>query len=189
MTKKYTIEWLLKKVEQEELTKYLFFWGHQPQKDGTIGASCLSQWFDDSASFVVNKIHYQTAEHWMMAEKARLFKDEEMVERILGSNSAAKAKKLGRLVHNFDSNVWTEHAFGIVKQGSIYKFGQNPALKKFLLQTGERVLVEASPLDNIWGIGLSRDHQHAANPSFWKGQNLLGFALMEARDVLREQKT
>ncbi len=185
---KYTIKWLLEKVEEENRIKYLFFWGHQPQKDGTIGATCMSQWFDQDCSFVVNGIRYQTAEHWMMAEKARLFDDPEMVERILASNSAAKAKKLGRLVHNFDTEKWEANAFEIVKQGSIHKFGQNPPLKEYLLNTNNRVLVEASPLDKIWGIGLAKDHEHAAQPAFWQGRNLLGFALMEARDVLAENR-
>lgn len=184
---KYNMEWLLKEAKTKERAKYIFFWGHQPQKDGKIGPSCMSQWFDASASFVVNGITYQTAEHWMMVEKARLFDDAEMVERILASNSAAKAKKLGRLVHNFDAELWEKNAFEIVKQGSIHKFGQNPLLKEYLLKTGDRILVETSPLDAIWGIGLSRDHEHASQPEFWKGTNLLGFALMEARDVLKER--
>lgn len=181
---KYNLEWLLKEAEKEERIKYVFFWGHQAQKDGSIGSTCMSKWFDDNTSFVVDGITYQTAEHWMMVEKARLFDDPEMVERILASNSAAKAKKLGRMVHNFDSEKWEANAFEIVKQGSIHKFEQNPALKEYLLNTGNRVLVEASPLDAIWGIGLARDHEHARQPAFWKGRNLLGFALMEARDVL-----
>jgi len=144
----------------------------------------MSQWFDDGTAFVVDGIAYQTGEHWMMVEKARLFDDPEMVERILASNSAAKAKKLGRMVHNFDSEKWEANASKIVKQGSIHKFGQNPLLKDYLLKTGDCILVEASPLDPIWGIGLTRDHKHAGQPAFWKGRNLLGFALMEARDVL-----
>lgn len=183
---KYNLKWLLEEVEKEKRIKYVFFWGHQPQRDGTVGPTCMSQWFDNESSFVVDGINYQTAEHWMMAEKARLFDDPEMEERILASNSAAKAKKLGRLVHNFDSEKWEEHAFEIVKQGSIHKFGQNPPLKEYLLKTGQRVLVEASPLDTIWGIGLAKDHIHASQPAFWKGTNLLGFALMEARDALLE---
>lgn len=181
---KYNLEWLLKEAEKKNRIKYVFFWGHQPQKDGSVGATCMSQWFDDGASFVVDGITYQTAEHWMMVEKARLFDDPEMIERILASNSAAKAKKLGRLVHNFDSKKWEANAFEIVKQGSIHKFGQNPLLKAYLLNTGNRVLVEASPLDPIWGIGLAKDHEHAGQPAFWKGRNLLGFALMEARAAL-----
>jgi ribA/ribD-fused uncharacterized protein len=181
---KYNLEWLLKEVEKEKRVKYIYFWGHQPQKDGSIGTTCMSQWFDDDTSFVVDGITYQTAEHWMMVGKARLFDDPEMVERILASNSAAKAKKLGRMVHNFDTEKWQANAFEIVKQGSIHKFGQNPLLKEYLLKTGDRVLVEASPLDPIWGIGLAKEHEHAGQPAFWKGTNLLGFALMEARDVL-----
>ena len=181
---KYNLEWLLKEVEKENGVKYVFFWGHQPQKDGSIGTTSMSQWFDDGTAFVVDGIAYQTGEHWMMVEKARLFDDPEMVERILASNSAAKAKKLGRMVHNFDSEKWEANASKIVKQGSIHKFGQNPLLKDYLLKTGDCILVEASPLDPIWGIGLTRDHKHAGQPAFWKGRNLLGFALMEARDVL-----
>lgn len=181
---KYNLEWLLKEVEKEGAVEYVFFWGHQPQKDGSIGTTSMSQWFDDGVSFVVDGITYQTAEHWMMVEKARLFDDPEMVERILASNSAAKAKKLGRMVHNFDSEKWEANAFEIVKQGSIHKFGQNPRLKDYLLNTGNRILVEASPLDPIWGIGLAKDHKDASQPASWKGRNLLGFALMEARDVL-----
>jgi len=181
---KYNLEWLLKESEKEDGVKYIFFWGHQPQKDGAIGTTCMSQWFDDNTSFVVDGITYQTAEHWMMAEKARLFDDPGMVERILASNSAAKAKKLGRMVHNFDREKWEANSFEIVTQGSIHKFGQNSALKEYLLKTGTRVLVEASPLDPIWGIGLARDHEHAGQPAFWKGRNLLGFALMAARDAL-----
>jgi ribA/ribD-fused uncharacterized protein len=181
---KYNLEWLLKEVEKEDRVKYVFFWGHQPQKDGSIGTTCMSQWFDDNTSFEVDGITYQTAEHWMMVGKARLFDDPEMVERILASNSAAKAKKLGRMVHNFDREKWQANCFEIVTQGSIHKFGQNPLLKDYLLNTGNRVLVEASPLDPIWGIGLAKEHEHAEQPAFWKGQNLLGFALMAARDVL-----
>ena len=183
---KYNLEWLLKEVKKEERVKYIFFWGHQPQKDGLMGTTCMSQWFDDKTSFVVDGITYQTAEHWMMAGKARLFDDPEMLERILASNSAAKAKKLGRMVHNFDSQKWEANAFEIVTKGSVHKFGQNPLLKEYLLTTGTRILVEASPLDPIWGIGLARDHEHAGQPAFWKGKNLLGFALMEARDILRK---
>lgn len=181
----YNMEWLLQEVEKEERLKYIFFWGHQPNQDGTIGTSCLSQWWE--ADFVVDGLTYPSAEHWMMAGKAKLF-DEEMLEKILACKSAPEVKKFGREVRNFVPEVWEANAYDIVVQGSIHKFEQNEALKEYLLGTGNRILVEASPVDAIWGIGMAKDHQYAEQPAFWRGTNLLGFALMQARDFLREQK-
>lgn len=179
---KYNMEWLLEKVKAGETLDYVFFWGHQPKKDGTIGDSCLSQWYP--ASFEVDGVTYKSSEHWLMASKARLFKDDEMLGRILKSSSAAKAEKLGRLIYNVVDNVWGSTSFDLVKEGAVHKFGQNPALKEFLLGTGDAIIAEASPLDSAWAIGLARSHKHARQPENWKGANLLGFALMEARDEL-----
>lgn len=180
---KYNLDWLIDKYEKEEKVKYLFFWGHTPNKDGSIGKSCLSQWWEEP--FTVEGKTYLSAEHWMMAGKAKLF-DKGMVNKILSSNSPALAKKLGRKVRNFDPVVWNKEKYEIVKQGNIHKFGQNEEMKTFLLQTQDRVLVEASPYDRIWGIGMSQNHEHSSNPKLWKGENLLGFALMEARDFLEK---
>lgn len=164
-------------------SKFLFFWGHQPSKDGTITKTCFSQWW--LSSFEVNDVTYKTAEHWMMAKKAELFKDQEILEKIIKCNSPAEAKKLGRKVRNYDDKIWLENRFEIVKKGNFHKFSQNPDLKTFLLNTNDRVIVEASPVDPIWGIGMASDHTEALNPEKWKGLNLLGFALMEVRDELR----
>lgn len=120
----------------------------------------------------------------MMAEKAKLFKHEAMFQKIIACKSPAEAKKLGRQVENFNHDIWVENRFEIVKQANYYKFSQDPELAKFLKQTNKRVLVEASPVDTIWGIGLASDHDHAKIPNKWKGLNLLGFALMEVRDQL-----
>ncbi|MFJ2091857.1 NADAR family protein [Streptomyces sp. NPDC087901] len=163
--------------------KYLLFWGHRPRPDGQIGASCLSQWWP--SPFTVDGVTYASAEHWMMAGKARLFGDAEAAQRAVAAKSPAQAKKEGRLVRDFDETVWQRERFGLVVAGSIHKFGQDPALRKFLLGTGDRMLVEASPKDRIWGIGLAADDPRAENPSTWQGLNLLGFALMEARSALR----
>lgn len=162
--------------------KYLFFWGHQPQKDGTIGKSCFSQWFD--AAFTVDGTSYPTAEHFMMAEKARLFADEGSRARILSAATPAQAKKLGRGVQGFDDTTWNDARFGIVVKGNLAKFSQNPPLAEFLHQTGDRVLVEASPVDRIWGIGMAAAEAEALGPHRWPGLNLLGFALMEVRAAL-----
>lgn len=180
----YTIEWLLKETEQKNRQKYLFFWGHRPSKDGSVTASCFSQWWQ--SSFEVEGIQYATAEHWMMAKKAALFGDTEMLKRILEAKSPAEAKKWGRQVKNFDQEIWSEQGFQLVSEGNLHKFNQNPDLKAFLLDTGNRVLVEASPVDKIWGIGMAATNENIENPRLWKGKNLLGFALMEVREQMRK---
>jgi hypothetical protein len=148
-----------------------------------LDATCLSQWFP--APFVVEGALYPTAEHYMMAGKAALFGDEAARERILAAAQPGAAKKLGRTIQNFDEETWAQHRFEIVVQGNYHKFGQNPRLRDFLLATAGRVLVEASPLDRIWGIGLGRTNPAAQNPEAWPGLNLLGFALMQVRGRLR----
>jgi ribA/ribD-fused uncharacterized protein len=179
----YSTEWLLEQLDLGQRIKYLFFWGNQPSKDGTITKSCLSQWWE--ADFVVSGVLYRSTEHWMMAEKARLFNDEKTLTRILAAHSPAEAKKLGREIRSFLPEVWEAHKVEIVKTGNLHKFEQHKALAKFLLSTNDRVLVEASPVDTIWGIGLAADSEDAGNPERWQGSNLLGFVLMEVRDQLR----
>lgn len=179
----YNLNWLKAKYDDNESLKYIFFWGHKPSLDGSISKTCMSQWWENAA-FEVNGIRYETAEHWMMAEKARLFEDEEILQEILSEKSPAKVKKLGRKVRNFDAQTWAERNVDIVTEGNFHKFGQNEALKNYLLNTGNRVLVEASPYDRIWGIGLTQNTRNIENPYTWQGDNLLGFALMQARDRL-----
>jgi ribA/ribD-fused uncharacterized protein len=162
--------------------KYVFFWGHKPQPDGSIGKEVFSQWW--VAPFEIEGQRYATAEHWMMAEKARLFSDEAVREKILAAGSPALAKKLGRMVEGFDDQTWEAHRFDVVVAGNLAKFSQHEALKDFLLRTGNKVLVEASPVDRIWGIGMSADNPAAENPESWHGLNLLGFALMVVRERL-----
>jgi len=117
----------------------------------------------------------------MMAEKAALFGDLEARAKILQASSPGAVKALGRGIRNFDEAVWIENRFSIVVRGNAAKFEQNPALAEFLQQTGNRVLVEASPVDRIWGIGLAQNDEKANNPNLWVGLNLLGFALMQVR--------
>src|ERR1044072_1814236 len=180
---RYNNRWLTRKYEAKEKIKFLFFWGHQPSKDGSITTSCFSQWW--GSPFQVEGISYRTAEHWMMAGKARLFNDDVLLQQILQSNTPAAAKKLGREVKNFDSRVWDQHKFELVVEGNRHKFSRHAALKTFLLNTAGRVIVEASPVDKIWGIGMAADHVAAENPLLWKGENLLGSALKEISDRLQ----
>ena len=121
----------------------------------------------------------------MMAKKAELFNDNEVLVKIIKANSPAEAKKLGREVKNYDDKLWLANRYEIVKQGNHHKFSQNKDLKTFLINTKDRVLVEASPVDPIWGIGMATDHKDILNPEKWRGLNLLGFALMEVRDELK----
>ena len=178
----YSIPQLIERIDKGEQLKFIFFWGHRPSADGQVSKSCFSQWWEQD--FTVNEQLYRTAEHWMMAEKARLFNDFDILELILKAKSPAEAKKLGRKVRNFIPEVWDTHKFQIVVKGNLHKFSQNPDLLDFLKSTNTRILVEASPYDKIWGIGMQAKAEGIAYPGNWKGENLLGFALMEVRDQL-----
>lgn len=163
---------------------FLLFWGHTARRGGKDDKVVLSQWYPQS--FQVDGIDYPTAEHYMMAGKARLFRDELTLARILAAATPKDAKQLGREVRDYDDKQWRQHRFEIVVAGNLAKFGQNPALRDFLLQSGDKVIVEASPVDKIWGIGLAADAPAATQPAKWQGENLLGFALMRVRQLLRE---
>ncbi len=165
-----------------EQFKYVFFWGHQPGREGLIDKSCFSQWYE--AAFEREGIRYPTAEHYMMAAKADLFGDESSRARIIAAPNPGAAKRFGREVEGFDAGIWDRERFAIVVDANLAKFSQNPTLEKFLLGTADRVLVEASPVDSIWGIGMAQDHSDIKNPASWLGLNLLGFALMEVRAQL-----
>jgi ribA/ribD-fused uncharacterized protein len=168
-----------------ERVKFLFFWGHQPEPDGRIGAGCLSQWWP--APFTVDDRVFATAEHYMMWRKATLFGDRAAARKILEAPHPHAAKALGGRVTGFDQQVWDEHRVSTVVTGNLAKFRQHLLLGDFLAGTSRRILVEASPVDRIWGIGLTRDDPAAADPGKWHGLNLLGFALMQVREIIIDQ--
>ncbi len=176
-----TKEKLIQAIQEGLVPKYVFFWGHQSNKS-MVGKSCFSQWYP--SLFTVYNILYPTAEHFMMAEKARLFNDSATLSKILVSKHPGEAKLLGRQVKHFDDEHWQKVRFEIALKGNMAKFQQNKELCSFLLNTQNRILVEASPVDAIWGIGISEDHVDVTNPSLWPGLNLLGFVLMETRNRL-----
>lgn len=178
----YDRAWLEHAFRANSRTDFLFFWGHRPDRSGRMTPSCFSQWWP--ASFTVDGLTYPTAEHWMMAEKARLFRDPQTMSAILEATDPKTVKALGRGVKHFDAQRWDERKLGIVIHGNYEKFRQNADLRAFLSSTGDRVLVEASPVDPIWGIGLAADDEAARDPFRWRGANLLGFALMHVRDRL-----
>ena len=180
----YNLEKLRKEYNAGEKLKFLFFWGHQPSKDGSISKSFFSQWW--KSDFLENMDLYCCTEQYMMAGKAKLFNDEEVFEEIMKCKDPKKIKSLGRKVKNFDEEKWNKAKIDIVFKGNYLKFTQNKDLKEFLLSTGNRIIVEASPYDAVWGIKMSEKDEFVNNPLKWKGENLLGFILMEVRDKIRE---
>lgn len=175
-------EELVARMAAGEEFQFFFFWGHTPSRDDSVDRSCLSQWYQ--ARFTVDGISYPTVEHWMMAEKARLFGDTAALPEILAATTPKEAKALGRKVQGFDSELWSANCVEIVVRGNLAKFGQNQAMQEYLLSTGTAILVEAAPGDQIWGIGLGASNDRASQPAQWRGRNLLGFALMQVREKL-----
>lgn len=150
---------------------YVLFWD-----------SVFSQWHP--ARFTVGGVEYANAEQYMMCNKASTFNDEDAFHRILNSKSPAEAKAIGRQVKNYDDSTWNKARVGVVIKGNYHKFSQNPEMKDILLSTGTRILVEASPHDKIWGIGLGENDARALNPGEWRGYNLLGYSLVIVRSML-----
>ena len=161
--------------------KFVLFWNERPSSWGP-GPGCLSQFWP--APFTVDGVTYGTAEHWMMAQKARLFDDGATLREILKARTPQAAKSLGRAVRGFSEDRWGAARYQIVVEGNFAKFSHHDDLHRYLVSTGDRVLVEASPVDRVWGVGLAKDDKRATTPSRWRGLNLLGFALMEVRDQL-----
>ena len=182
-TSKYSLEQIRKMVSEGKQAEYIFFWktGSSSGKDITKG--CFSQWWKSDFWSVSHT--YSCMEQFMMANKAELFGDKEIREQILQCSTPRQMKALGRKVRNFDETIWNEIKYSIVLNGNYLKFTQNSELRDFLLSTGDSILVEASPYDRVWGIGMGQTDENVLNPLKWKGENLLGFALMEVRDEIR----
>lgn len=177
----FSLEQLRTEVTNGKEFDYLFFWGHHKKEE--ISKSCLSQWWQTSFRIDINE--YCCMEQYMMAEKARLFEDGDTRKLILDEIDPKMIKALGRKVEGFEQSVWDKYKYSIVLNGNYAKFIQNQDQLDFLLGTGDKVLVEASPYDTIWGIGMQETDPQVHNPLLWKGENLLGFALMEVRNELR----
>lgn len=180
--KEYNLNWLKEQYDRGEKLKFLYFWGHTQSYNQEVGNFCFSQWFE--SPFTVDGVLYKTTEHWMMAQKSLLFNDLDVFSKIIDCDKPGEAKELGRVVKDFNEDTWSIYRKEIVRAGNIYKFNQNKQFGEYLLQTKNRVLVEASPVDSIWGIGLSKDSSKLDNVHNWRGLNLLGFALMETRDYI-----
>ncbi len=167
------------------MTEFTHFWGHNRKRLGD--KAVFSQWYE--APFHCDGNTFLTAEHWMMHQKALLFEDHKMAAKMLTTPYPGDVKNMGREVANFDEELWDQEKITIVRLGNLLKFSQNAELEGILLDTGDTILVEASPYDTIWGIGMKDSHPNANDPSKWKGENLLGFVLMDVRTILGSTTT
>lgn len=167
------------------MTDFVFFYGHTP---GKYPSGCrhyvFSQWHP--CSFVDNDgVAYTSAEQYMMAKKAAMFGDVDTLRKIMSTDDPRVIKAHGRNVRNFDDATWRAAAYSIVVRGNRLKFCQDPDLRDVLMGTGDNMLVEASPSDRVWGIGMTAAQARTTAPEQWKGTNLLGKALVQARDEIR----
>lgn len=128
---------------------------------------------------------FATTEQAFMWEKAVFFNDQESANKIIKEENPAKAKKLGREVKNFDDSKWSKVCYEIMYKINYEKYFQNTRLKNILLNTGDKVLVEANPRDRRWAIGLPAEDDRVLDESQWQGENLLGKVLMQVRDELK----
>lgn len=161
---------------------------HLPHNNHAIFfyGSVFSQWA--RSSFVLHGTKYSCAEQYMMACKARLFGDQEALRKIMASHDPSVQKAIGRQVKGFNAEAWEKVAKKLVTEANVAKFSQNEQLKEILLSTGEMMIVEASPTDCIWGIGLDQTDPRIFDLNSWRGHNWLGLCIMEARDIIRGRK-
>ena len=151
---------------------------HNPDEENAY----LSNWYP--SDFTVNGINFSSMEQYMMYQKALRFGDTKIADKILATDDVAKIKKLGREVQGYDDSVWNGVRQIIVYEGLTAKFSQNEDLKAKLLETEDVILAECAVRDKIWGIGLSMTDEKRFDKDKWKGQNLLGYALMVVREHL-----
>lgn len=152
--------------------KYVFFWN-----------GVFSQWYP--AKFVIEEVEYNCCEQYMMAQKALLFNDLESHKMIMYSKSPDEQKGFGRRVKGFDKDKWEAVCRQVVFDANMAKFTQNPKMLEELMDTKQLEIVEASPYDKIWGIGLHETDSKALDKSQWQGTNWLGEAIMSVREKLR----
>lgn len=152
---------------------FVFFWGN---------ASPFSNWH--KSEFVHDGITYNCSEQFMMQKKALLFGDLNVAEQVMQTPNPSKQKGLGRTIRGFDKDIWLQNCIGIMVPGLVSKFTQVPHCTEAMRITGKKIIVEASPVDPIWGIGLSESDPRAWDKGTWLGKNLLGVCLMKTRDEI-----
>lgn len=157
------------------MSKFTFFW----ESD-----SPFSNWYPQS--FDHEGKRYNCSEQYMMYKKAMLFKDTDVAEMIMEQAHPRKQKFLGRQVRGFDQEVWMAKCQDIMVPALVSKFTQDTYSLNCMLDSVGTTIVEASPYDKVWGIGMTKDDPRATNPTQWDGLNLLGVVLMKARDIIAQ---
>lgn len=152
---------------------------HNPDEENGY----LSNWY--ISEFKIDSIKFSSMEQYMMYKKAIVFNDNKIAKEILETKDVSKIKALGRQVSNYNDTYWNGVRQIIIYKGLLEKFSQNKDLKKRLLNTGNDILAECAVQDKIWGIGLSMKDVNRWDMEKWRGENLLGFALMMVREELR----
>ena len=155
--------------------KYVFFWN-----------GIYSQWYPSPV--VIDGMEFNCMEQWMMWNKAKLFEDDEVADLIMSTLRPSKQKELGRTVIGFNKEKWDAVAYDIVVKGNYEKFTQHKDLQEELLKTKDSILVEASPYDTIWGIGMGKNSPGIENEKNWKGLNLLGKAITEVKKRIQNER-
>ena len=158
-----------------ETDTHVFFW-----------KTYLSQWY--MRDFIVLGSKYNCCEQYMMSAKARLFKDQESLAQIMEAPNPKRQKRLGRQVKNYDDTEWHSVSRTVVLTANLAKYSQHDDLKEKLLATGDKVIVEASPYDPLWGIALGPWDDKVLDRANWQGKNWLGQILMLTRDILRNME-
>lgn len=153
---------------------FVFFWGSE---------NPYSNWY--LSPFRFNNVNYNCSEQYMMHMKAEFFDDHESIKKVLKETSPYQQKKLGRAVRGFNKVLWERACENIMVPALVAKFQSTPELTEYILSSEDKEIVEASPVDKIWGIGLAEDDPRAWNKTTWQGLNLLGKCLMRARDVVK----
>lgn len=168
---------LSERIMKNNLDKYTFFYGGE-----------FSQWYKFPMYSSKEQLTFNCSEQYMMFKKASIFNDFDSVQKIMKTKYPIEQKKFGRCVKGFDENHWDNVKMDVVFNGNLLKFSHNKDLEDLLLSTTGTTLVEASPIDKIWGIGLDESTARITPVSKWRGENLLGIALTDVRDFIIECK-
>ena len=162
-------------METIKKEKFKFFWG------GTF-----SQW--QKSKFIIDGVEFNCCEQYMMYKKALMFGDYDIANKVMNEKNPREQKALGRKVKGFNKERWETYCRKIVYDGNMAKFTQNENMLWELMSTGDSTIVEASPKDKIWGIGLSDSDTRAQDRSTWQGTNWLGEAIQAVRETLKKEE-
>lgn len=152
-------------------------------------SDCFSNWHRSYFTCVIEgaDVAFNTSEQYMMYQKAKLFGDYDTLAKIMATKDPREQKRLGREVKDYNDARWKAVARDLMVPGLLAKFEQNPLMGQVLMSTGDRIIVEASPTDKLWGVGLTENDPLILDPANWQGTNWLGEVLMRTRGIMRAE--